>query len=136
MSKVAQQKQLCLKAFGTHFLEWMDWVCELFPKDVDMEKARTALQQVKKYNPKGLITLWYRQIYARYKKQIDDEDFTFFVVKDYSWDIEEGAAVNAEKALKVIDRIRGQLNNLKDEEKKKQMKFVKTLSKISLIYFT
>ena len=136
MSKVVQQKQLCLKAFGTHFLEWMDWVCELFPKDVDMEKARTALQQVKKYNPKGLITLWYRQIYARYKKQIDDEDFTFFVVKDYSWDIEQGAAVNAEKALKVIDRIRGQLNDLKDEEKKKQMKFIKTLSKISLIYFT
>lgn len=136
MSKAIAQKQLCLKAFGNHFLEWMDWVCELFPKDHDMEKARTALQQVKKYNPKGLITLWYKQIYIRYKKQIDEEDFTFFVVKDYSWDIEEGAAVNAEKTLKVIDRIRGQLNGLKDKEKTKQMKFVKTLSKLSLIYFS
>ena len=135
MSKLTNQKMLFMKAFGNHFLEWIDWVCDdLFPKDVDMEKARIALQQVKRFNPKGLITLWYRQIYARYKKQIDDEDFTFFVVKDYSWDIEEGAAVNAEKALKVIDRIRGQLNNLKDEDKSKQMKFVKTLSKLSQIY--
>ncbi len=136
MAKVVAQKQLCLKAFGNHFMEWMDWVCELFPKDLDMERARTALQQVKKYNPKGLISLWYKQIYTRYKKQIDDEDFAFFLVKDYSWDIEEGYAVNADKALKVIDRIRGQLNKLKDEEKKKQMKFIKTLSKLSLLYFT
>jgi|TARA_Y100000992_G_scaffold295529_1_gene256560 hypothetical protein len=136
MAKVVAQKQLCLKAFGNHFMEWMDWVCELFPKDLDMERARTALQQVKKYNPKGLISLWYKQIYSRYKKQIDDEDFAFFLVKDYSWDIEEGYAVNADKALKVIDRIRGQLNKLKDEEKKKQMKFIKTLSKLSLLYFT
>ena len=119
MAKVVAQKQLCLKAFGNHFMEWMDWVCELFPKDLDMERARTALQQVKKYNPKGLISLWYKQIYSRYKKQIDDEDFAFFLVKDYSWDIEEGYAVNADKALKVIDRIRGQLDKLKDEEKKK-----------------
>ena len=136
MSKVIAQKQLCLKAFGNHFLEWMDWVCELFPNDVDMEKARTALQQVKKYNPKGLITLWYKQIYSRYKKQIDEEDFGFFVVKDYSWDIEEGAAVNAEKALQVIDRIRNELKSLKDEEKSKQMKFVNTLSKLSFIYLS
>ena len=136
MSKVIAQKQLCLKAFGNHFLEWMDWVCELFPNDVDMEKARTALQQVKKYNPKGLITLWYKQIYSRYKKQIDEEDFGFFVVKDYSWDIEEGAAVNAEKALQVIDRIRNELKMLKDEDKAKTMKFVNTLSKLSLIYLS
>ena len=136
MSKVIAQKQLCLKAFGNHFLEWMDWVCELFPNDVDMEKARTALQQVKKYNPKGLITLWYKQIYSRYKKQIDEEDFSFFVVKDYSWDIEQGSAVNAEKALLVIDRIRNELKSLKDEEKSKQMKFVNTLSKLSLIYLS
>ena len=136
MAKVVAQKQLCLKAFGNHFMEWMDWVCELFPKDLDMERARTALQQVKKYNPKGLISLWYKQIYSRYKKQIDDEDFAFFLVKDYSWDIEEGYAVNADKALKVIDRIRGQLDKLKDEEKKKQMKFIKTLYKLSLLYFT
>ena len=136
MSKVIAQKQLCLKAFGNHFLEWMDWVCELFPNDVDMEKARTALQQVKKYNPKGLITLWYKQIYSRYKKQIDEEDFSFFVVKDYSWDIEQGSVVNAEKALLVIDRIRNELKSLKDEEKSKQMKFVNTLSKLSLIYLS
>ena len=136
MSKVIAQKQLCLKAFGNHFLEWMDWVCELFPNDVDMEKARTALQQVKKYNPKGLITLWYKQIYSRYKKQIDEEDFSFFVVKDYSWDIEQGSVVNAEKALLVIDRIRNELKCLKDEEKSKQMKFVNTLSKLSLIYLS
>ena len=136
MSKVIAQKQLCLKAFGNHFLEWMDWVCELFPNDVDMEKARTALQQVKKYNPKGLITLWYNQIYSRYKKQIDEEDFSFFVVKDYSWDIEQGSVVNAEKALLVIDRIRNELKSLKDEEKSKQMKFVNTLSKLSLIYLS
>ena len=136
MSKVIAQKQLCLKAFGNHFLEWMDWVCELFPNDVDMEKARTALQQVKKYNPKGLITLWYNQIYSRYKKQIDEEDFSFFVVKDYSWDIEQGSVVNAEKALLVIDRIRNELKSLKDEEKSKQMKFVNTLSKLSFIYLS
>jgi len=136
MSKVISQKQLCLKAFGNHFLEWMDWVCELFPNDVDMEKARTALQQVKKYNPKGLITLWYNQIYSRYKKQIDEEDFSFFVVKDYSWDIEQGSVVNAEKALLVIDRIRNELKSLKDEDKSKQMKFVNTLSKLSLIYLS
>ena len=128
-------KSLILKAFGNHFLEWLDWVCEIFPKDVDMESARTSLKGVKKINPKGLITLWYKQIYSRYKKEIDDGDFEFFVVKDYSWDIETGPAVNAEKALKVIDRIRSQLNQLDEDNKKKQMKFVGNLSKLSLMYF-
>ncbi len=136
MSSSATNKSLFLKAFGNHFLEWMDWVCELFPDDVDMESARTSLTGVKKINPKGLIALWYRQIYARYKKQIDEGDFEFFVVKDYSWDIEAGPAVNAEKALKVIDRIRHQLNGLDDINKKKQMKFVGNLSKLSLMYFS
>ena len=137
MSKRANQKMLFMKAFGNHFLEWMDWVADdLFPKDVDMEKARLALQQVKKFNPKGLITLWFKQIYSRYKKQIDDEDFSFFVVKDYSWDIEQGPAVNADKALKVIDRIRDQLKDLTEDQKKKQMRFVKNLSKLSLLYFS
>ena len=137
MSKLTNQKMLFMKAFGNHFLEWMDWVADdLFPKDVDMEKARIALQQVKRFNPKGLITLWFKQIYSRYKKQIDDEDFSFFVVKDYSWDIEQGPSVNADKALKVIDRIRDQLKDLNEDQKKKQMGFVKNLSKLSLLYFS
>ena len=51
MSKLTNQKMLFMKAFGNHFLEWMDWVADdLFPKDVDMEKARIALQQVKRFN--------------------------------------------------------------------------------------
>ena len=52
---------------------------------------------VKKYNPKGLITLWYRQIYARYKKQIDDEDFTFSKRK--------GPMINVKKTSKPSNEI-------------------------------
>ena len=87
-----------------------------------------------KLNPILFITGYYKQIYARYKKYIDDGDFNFFAEKDYSWDIEDGTLVNAKKALETIHTIRKELHRFSDDVKSRWMKYVKTVSKLSLLY--
>tara|TARA_B100000927_G_C16352957_1_gene424072 strand:- start:127 stop:567 length:441 start_codon:yes stop_codon:yes gene_type:complete len=128
-----------LKAFTTNHKEWMEWTSTLFT-DEHTQSHKTIRNGCEivinfiKYNPPLYITGFYKQVYARYKNQIDTEDFNFFVEKDYSWDIEDGTLVNAKKALETIHTIRKGLNDFPDETKAKWMKYVKTVSKLSLMY--
>ena len=128
-----------LKAFCKNYKEWMEWTTVLF-KDENNKTHKTIRNGCQlvcnfiKLNPILFITGFYKQIYARYKKYIDNGDFNFFAEKDYSWDIQDGTLVNAKKALETIHTIRKELDTFTDDVKTKWMKYVKTVSKLSLMY--
>lgn len=128
-----------LKAFCTNYKEWMEWTATLFKEeDNDIHKTiRNGCEIVIKFiklNPVVFITGYYKQVYAMYKTQIDGDNFDFFAQKDYSWDIADGPLVNAKKALETIHVIRKGVSEFPDDIKAKWMKYVKTVSKLSLMY--
>ncbi|MAP67427.1 MAG: hypothetical protein CMF80_07005 [Candidatus Marinimicrobia bacterium] len=139
MNNLVIDEKSILNAFCKNYKEWMEWTVSLFKEENNKthKTIRGGCELVCnfiKLNPILFITGYYKQIYARYKKYIDDGDFNFFAEKDYSWDIEDGALVNAKKALETIHTIRKELHKFSDHVKSRWMKYVKTVSKLSLLY--
>ena len=72
------------KAFSNHFIDFLNEVTVLFPKNVKIRTFRTAVKQIKAINPSQLIKSWYKFVTVKYKNQIYSEDFQFFESEDYS----------------------------------------------------
>ena len=94
-----------------------------------MKTAKTFLENLKKVNPKSIIKTWYESISLKYHEEIIREDFSFFEDKDYSDDLSN------DKILKTINKIRSKVKNTSLENKKKTMKYLQNLTKLSLLYF-
>ena len=75
------------KAFSTHFVEFLDEVTIVFPKNVKIRTFKTAVKQVKSVNPSQLIKTWYKVIAIPFKDEIYSQDYNFFETKDYSKDL-------------------------------------------------
>ena len=117
-----------LKAFNNGFLQFLEYIHSLFPNDKDIQKAKTALEFMKKTNPKLIITFWYNFIIKHYD-EIEKGNIDFFILYDYSEDV-----YGNQKIIETIDRLRQPLKDLKDEQHVKIVKYVQTLSKMSILY--
>ena len=117
-----------LKAFNNGFLQFLEYIHFLFPNDKDIQKAKTALEFMKKTNPKLIITFWYNFIIKHYD-EIEKGNIDFFILYDYSEDV-----YGNQKIIETIDRLRQPLKDLKDDEHSKIVKYVQTLSKMSILY--
>ena len=73
------------KAFSTHFIEFLDEVTSVFPKNVKIRTFKSAVKQVKTVNPSQLIKVWYNVIAIQFKEEIYSQDYTFFEHKDYKF---------------------------------------------------
>lgn len=117
------------KAFNNHLVEFMDDVITIFPDDVDILSAQTAILALKKINPKAVVTIWRKYIAEPYGKQILDNDIEFFLTKDYSKDLEINSS--SQKILRDIERLRNPIRNMGDANKQKSMKYLQNLTKLS-----
>lgn len=123
-----------LSAFNNHFLEFLEDVENLFPQDRDIKKAKSALEMLKKANPRAIILIWKEHIAIPYKKRIEDGDITFFLEKDYSNDISKRSTNSSSKILDAIERFRTPIQNMGEENKSKTMKYIQNLTKLSFMY--
>lgn len=121
-----------LTAFNNHLLEFLEDVSSIFPEDRDIKKAKTALEMLKKANPRAIILIWKSHITAKYGDTIDSGDISFFINKDYSFDIE--GAKSSSKILDAINRLREPVKNMGIENQKKTMKYIQNLTKLSRMY--
>lgn len=117
-----------LKAFNNGFTQFLNYAESIFPDDKDIQKAKTALEFMKKTNPKLIITFWYDFIIKHYD-EIEKANIDFFLLYDY-----KDAVGGNEKILSTIDRFRQPLKNLEEEQHNKIVKYVQTLSKLSIMY--
>ena len=124
-------KSSLLKVFNTHLLEFIDDVISIFPDNLDLKTGKTFIEGLKKVNPKSLIQVWKSSIVNPYRNFILQGDQAFFLNKDYTNDL----PTDSGKALEILDQVRTSLKNSSIENKKKAMKYVQNLTKISELYF-
>ena len=124
-------KSSLLKVFNTHLLEFINDVISIFPDNLDLKTGKTFIEGLKKVNPKSLIQVWKSSIVNPYRNFILQGDQAFFLNKDYTNDLPNDSG----KALEILDKVRTSLKNSSIENKKKAMKYVQNLTKISELYF-
>jgi hypothetical protein len=118
-----------LTAFNDHFFEFLNDVQEVFPTDPDILAAKNALTMIRKANPKMIVKIWKTFIAEKYRAQIEANDISFFLTKDYSSDVSK--AQNSDKIMESIDRLREPIKNMAPDEQAKVMKYIQNLTKLS-----
>ena len=121
------------KAFSNHFIDFLNEVTTLFPKNVKIRTFRTAVKQIKVINPSQLIKSWYKFVTVKYKNQIYSEDFQFFESEDYSDNL-KNTKWDANDIYSFIDEMKRESNDMSLENKKKTMKYISNLTKMSEMY--
>ena len=125
-------KTTILRAFNTHFFEFLDFILTVVIDDLNILTAKNTFQIIKKTNPTLIIKSWNKFIYNKYQLFIDEGDIRFFFEKDYTNDL--GHLSNQGEILEIINKLREPIRNMSDENKSKSMKYIQTLTKLSEFY--
>ena len=118
--------------FNEHLVEFFDDVQRIFPDNVDVLTGKNSILTFKKINPALIIRIWATYIGSVYATQIENNDISFFVGKDYREDLVY--ASNAEKTMEIINRLRDPVSKMNADEQTKTMKYIKNLSKLSMLH--
>ena len=118
-----------LTAFNDHFLEFLNDVQSVFPDDPDILSAKNALTLIRKANPKMIVKIWKTFIADKYRGQIEANDISFFLTKDYSSDV--STASGSDKIMESIDRLREPIKNMAPDNQSKVMKYIQNLTKLA-----
>lgn len=118
-----------LTAFNDHFIDFLNDVQSVFPEDPDILSAKNALIMIRKANPKMIVKIWKTFIADKYKNQINSNDISFFLEKDYSSDVSKSN--NSDKIMESIDRLREPIRNMGPDNQAKVMKYIQNLTKLS-----
>jgi hypothetical protein len=118
-----------LSAFNDHFIEFISDIQSVFPEDPDILTAKNSLLAVRKANPKMIVKIWNTFIVGKYKSEIEAGNIDFFINKDYSSDV--SSAVNSDKIMESINRLREPIRQMAPENRAKTMKYIQNLTKLS-----
>jgi hypothetical protein len=129
-----------LSVFNDQFFELMEDIIRLFPEKKGLKTTKTVFEASRRMNPKIIYEMLNMYLLKPYEEQIMNDDFDFFVNKDYTQDIAilpRGEALKESddsKILRGIDSIRGPLSELPDEDKIKILQYYKNLIQLSRLY--
>jgi hypothetical protein len=125
-------KAVSLKAFNTHFDEFVEDIINVFPDNIDLKSAKNMALMSRKANVTLIVKVWYSYIYSPYKERIDSGDLDFFITKDYCEDF--SGVSNASDIMKSIDSLRSPIKDMSDENKAHSLKYIQNLCKLSGLY--
>ncbi len=106
----------------------------MFPEDTNIKTAKFYVDKVLKVNPGLLIKPWHEFVTISYSDEIEKGDFSFFLSKDYEEDIGHSDNYNSENVLGAINIIKAKAQVMSDENKKKIIKYLQNLTKLSRMY--
>ncbi len=118
-----------LTAFNDHFSDFLNDIQSVFPNDADILAAKNSLVMIRKANPKMIVKIWKTFIADKYRSEIESNDITFFLSKDYSSDV--STAKNSDKIMESIDRLREPIKNMNPDNQAKVMKYIQNLTKLA-----
>jgi hypothetical protein len=119
-------------AFNSHLVDFFEDIQSIFPDNVDILTGKNSILAFKKVNPALIIRIWATYIASVYADQIEKNDISFFIGKDYKDDLIY--TPNAENIMAVINRIREPISLMNPQDQIKTMKYIKNLSKLSMMY--
>ncbi len=122
-----------LKAFNNHFIEFLEDISSIFPNNRDIKKSITALEMLRKTNPRAIVMLWKSNIAVPYHVQIEKGDVSFFLNKDYKNDI-KNVGYDTNEVITIIENLRKDVSEMDESNQKKAMKYVQNLTKLSQLY--
>ena len=73
------KQPIILKTFNTQFEGFLNEMLEIFPDNLVLMTTKNSLLTLKKFDPKLLIGVWYRNIWMPYKNDISTGDVKFFI---------------------------------------------------------
>ncbi len=121
-----------LTAFNNHFEEFLNDVVRVFPDDMEIATAATALGKLRKANPRLIVMTFKEHVRIPYGSQIEEGNLEFFLNKDYTGDVEGSSQANA--ILDKIDKIKDPIRNMDETEKAKVLKYIQNLCKLCDLY--
>lgn len=122
-----------LAAFNNHLKEFVNDLVIIFPNDINIKSAKSAVGALTYANPKALVKVW--KSYAfKYNDEIENGNIDFFINKDYGSDLQ--SVENSSKAQSIIEQLREPVRNLDDNNKQKAMKYIQNLNKLCNLYFS
>jgi hypothetical protein len=127
-------KSTILRAFNTHFFEFLDDIIRIIPDNRDISVAKTSFDTIKRANPTIILKVWHQFVYSPYKDVIEEGNISFFFEKDYGSDLAN--LNNAGEIMKTIDKIRQPIKEMSDENKAHSTKYIQNLSKLSMTYMS
>ena len=128
---MSNQPTSMLTIFNDHFAEFLTDICNIFPDNVKILRAKNALTAIRKANPKILVNIWIKYVATPYKTQIDNGDIGFFLEKDYAKEFENHGHVG--NILNYINIIRDPIGEMGLNNQEKTMKYIQNLCKISMM---
>jgi hypothetical protein len=120
------------RAFNSHFIELMNDIVSIYPDNVEIISAKNSFESIKRLNPTTVIKAWHKFINIPYGSEIENGNLSFFFEKDYQTDLSH--LNNVDEILKIIDKVRGPLQNMSNTNKEHTGTYLKNLGKLSLIY--
>ena len=123
-------KTIIIKGFNIHFDEFIEDIQSIFPADDEVKIMKDLLFLFKKTNPKLVLEYWNMYISIPYKEPIENGDISFFINKDYSVDVTMTDSVSS-----FIERLRGYVKNMTEENQKKSMKYIQNLCNLTKLYY-
>ena len=121
-----------VRAFNDHFNELIQDLKRVFPGNEDLLILETFVGNIRKMNPRLPITAWKECVTNVYSKEILSGDITFFLEKDYSQDLEGNSS--SDYIINGIDKLRGPIRQLGENDKEKSMKYIQNLTKLAAAF--
>ena len=125
-------KSTVLKAFNTHFFEFVDDVLGIFPDHAELATTRKTFDMIRKANPTAILKVWHSQVYLPYRDPIEQGNLEFFFTKNYADDV--GNMANSQEIMRVIDTLRGPIQMMSDTSKAHTIKYIQNLSQLSTLW--
>ena len=124
-------KSVIIKGFNQHFEEFIEDIQSVFPDDDEVKTMKNLLYIIKKTNPRLILETWNSYITIPYKEPIEKSDISFFINKDYT----ELNIVITDNISKFIERLRGYVRNMTEQNQQKSMQYVRNLCNLTKLYY-
>tara|TARA_Y100000389_G_C17126311_1_gene347989 strand:- start:147 stop:536 length:390 start_codon:yes stop_codon:yes gene_type:complete len=125
-------KKSILRAFNEHFTEFMQDIIRVFPDDNNLHACKLAIENMRKANPKLLMTTFTTEFVYKYRQQINNNNLDFFINNDYTDSVKNAAS--GSMILEKINLLREPVRNMIDADKDNTIKYIKNLMKLSDMY--
>ena len=123
-----------VQAFNNQFEELLENISMIFPEDDDIISAARSLKNLRRINPKIIIRVFYDYVDKPYGSYIHDNNFKFFLEKDYAQDV--GKSMFSGEILSKIAIIKQPIANMTNEQQNIILKYFQNLCKLTTLYYS